>query len=104
VHGAWYRTLWDAFDLRSLDSFRRTPLTIITYNYDRSIEYALVRALQERFGGTFENCAAALDSIGPIHLHGQLGFLPGFTARAEDIAQYGSAPSEHYRRGLPHRG
>jgi len=91
--GAWHRILWDAFDLRSIDSFRSTPLKIITYNYDRSIEYALVRSLRERFQLTLEQCALALDRIGPIHLHGQLGFMPGFARTNANIVPYGGNPS-----------
>jgi hypothetical protein len=46
--GTWYHILWDAMDLASLEAFRATPLKIITYNYDRSLEYALVSGLTDR--------------------------------------------------------
>lgn len=92
--GAWYRTLWGAFDRRSLDAFRRTPLKIVTYNYDRSLEYALVGALQVQFGASDEDCANALDCIGPLHLHGQLGYLSGFPVPHDSIVHYGSSPDE----------
>jgi len=90
--GTWYHILWDAMDLASLEAFRATPLKIITYNYDRSLEYALVSSLQQQFTATVDECAKALDCIGPIHLHGQLGFLPGFSADRKGIVSYGSTP------------
>jgi len=89
-NGAWYRGLWDAFDLRTLESFRATPLTLITYNYDRSLEYSLMRSLRERFQATNEECAQALDCVGPLHLHGRLGHLPGFElSSGPDVVGYG---------------
>jgi len=88
----WYENLWDAFDLRSLDSFSATPLTVVTFNYDRSLEYHLVRALRVRFEASDKECAEALDSIGPIHLHGQLGFLPGFSEDAGKVVGFGGLP------------
>ena len=92
--GAWYRALWRAFDLSSLEAFRRTPLKIVTYNYDRSLEYALINSLQQRFMVPWDECAAAMDCIGPIHLHGQLGFLPGTTSNRDEIVAYGSMPEK----------
>jgi hypothetical protein len=92
-HG-WYGELWDAFDLRSLDTFRATPLTIVTYNYDRTLEYRLHRSLQERFGGSDEDCAKALDCIGPIHVHGQLGLLPGFSSDPGKVVEFGGSSGE----------
>ncbi len=37
--GEWYRDLWAALDANSLDNFQANQLTIVTYNYDRSLEY-----------------------------------------------------------------
>jgi len=91
---AWYRVLWDAFDLSSPEAFSRTPLTVITYNYDRSLEYRLMGALAQRFKLSVDQCAPLLKRVGPIHLHGQLGYLPGFKAGKKDIVAYGSMPPE----------
>jgi hypothetical protein len=88
--GAWYRTLWSIFAKNSIDEFRSTPLTIITFNYDRSIEHALVSSLKSRFkGATDEDCARALDAVGPIHLHGRLGGFPGFGAGDSNVSYGG---------------
>ena len=87
----WYETLWGACDLSSLEAFRATPLTIVTYNYDRSLEFALARSLRERFSASEIDCAKAFDCIGPIHLHGQLGHLPAFTQRDEGVVPFGGS-------------
>ena len=79
--GEWYRELWAAMSASSLQSFRRNQLTILTYNYDRSLEYFLITALCERFQKSRLECAAMLDCIGPFHLHGQLGLLPELSPR-----------------------
>jgi hypothetical protein len=79
--------------LTSLEGFRATPLTIVTYNYDRSVEYALARALQVRWPGLAPaDYAHALDCIGPIHLHGQLGRLPGFPGENGSEVPFGGDP------------
>lgn len=92
--GRWYETLWAACDLRSLEAFRATPLTVITYNYDRSLEFALVRSLEETFRAPERDCANALDCIGPIHLHGRLGILPSFTDSPELTVPFGGGPEQ----------
>jgi hypothetical protein len=90
----WYETLWAACDLGSLEAFRATPLTLLTYNYDRSLEFALARSLQETFRASEIACAEALDCIGPIHLHGQLGILPSFTDSPHLAVPFGGDASQ----------
>jgi hypothetical protein len=89
--GEWYRELWAALRTNSLEEFRRNQLTIVTYNYDRSLEYFLISALCARFQKSPFECAAALDCIGPIHLHGQLGPLPELLPNAPGHVPYGCA-------------
>ena len=66
----------------SLDDFARNPVVIITYNYDRVLEYRLTGALSAHYGRPDGECIAALQRIPIIHLHGSLGPLPGFSAGA----------------------
>jgi hypothetical protein len=87
----WHEILWDACDQRSLKDFRETPLTLVTYNYDRSVEFALVRSLQHTFPDEDSQWRYGLDGIGPIHLHGQLGILPQLMSSPKDaLIQYGA--------------
>lgn len=89
--GAWYRELWAALDVRSFEDFRHNQLTIVTYNYDRSLEYFLIAALRAKFLKPPVECGEALAGIGPIHLHGQLGFLPELAPRSPSPVPYGCA-------------
>jgi hypothetical protein len=90
----WHEILWEAFDLKSIDAFKDTPLTLITYNYDRSVEFALSRSLQYKFRLDEDRCAEALQPIGPIHLHGQLGLLPSGIVQRELIVPFGGRDEE----------
>lgn len=63
-----------------LEDFANNPVVLITYNYDRLIEYRLSRALAAHYGRSEADCIAALANIPLIHLHGDLGPLPGFAA------------------------
>lgn len=79
---------------RSLEDFARNPITIITYNYDRLLEYRLVRALSAHYGRPDKDCIATLKQIPIIHLHGDLGPLPGF-------AESGTVPFGPSPQGNP---
>jgi hypothetical protein len=51
-------------------------LSIVTFNYDRVVEYFLYNALKNSFGKSKEDCKAALSRFPIVHLHGRLGYLP----------------------------
>jgi hypothetical protein len=90
----WYRTLYAALPRASLAEFRRAPLTIYTFNYDRSLDYFLWRALAVAFPDAHAaEIAEALDCIGPFHLHGQLGRLYPESAGTDEIVLYGGDAS-----------
>jgi hypothetical protein len=56
------------------DKFRDNKVSIITYNYDRSLETYLVTALANSYCLDAETAMQFLPQI--IHLHGKLGDLP----------------------------
>jgi len=86
----WYRTLYDALPRRTLEEFRRAPLVIYTFNYDRSLDYFLWRASVAAFPmATSAQIAEALDCIGPFHLHGQLGRLYPESNGAGPVVEFG---------------
>lgn len=60
----------------SFEDFGKNSVSFLTFNYDRSLEHYLHRALMSRYGKTSEECKVALDQIPIIHLHGRLGYLP----------------------------
>jgi hypothetical protein len=59
-----------------IEKFGENRLSIITFNYDRSIEHYLLTALQNSHGLTPELAAKMLEQIPIIHIHGQLGQHP----------------------------
>lgn len=56
--------------------FARNGLTIVTFNYDRSLEAYIHAVLQARFGMTEFEAADTLSQIPIIHVHGMLGDYP----------------------------
>jgi len=59
-----------------LKNFGDNQLSVITFNYDRSIEHYLFKALQNTYGKADVECAKQLSKIQLIHVHGSLGKLP----------------------------
>jgi hypothetical protein len=94
--GDWYRSLFAALDAPSLKEALAQPVTFITYNYDRSLEYALANAWRVRFCP--DECVdpTSLRQMF-IHLHGQLGYLPELGLEAGqkgNIVSYGGSEKE----------
>jgi hypothetical protein len=71
----WYRYLFDVLAHRSLANFKAqvAKLSIITFNFDRSLERALFRMLQSRFGLSDEDAAQATGLLAIRRVHGTLG-------------------------------
>ena len=87
----WYQYLW-SFIADSLESFGENKLSIITFNYDRSLEFYLLTALQNSFGISAQVAAEHLKKIPILHVYGQLAALP-------ELSQPGSG-SLHYRHDI----
>jgi hypothetical protein len=69
----WYELLVNTLD-DPLGAFAENHLSIVTFNYDRSLEYYLFRVLENRLRS--ERLAVeALNSFDVIHVHGALGAL-----------------------------
>lgn len=58
------------------EEFANNKLSIITFNYDRTIDHYLFTALKHSYGKPDDEVAEALSSIPIIHVHGFLGPLP----------------------------
>ena len=71
----WMRYLFSRLNT-SFDQLHEIPVSFITFNYDRSLEHFLCTSLQNKYGKTEAECAAVLERIPIIHLHGRLGYLP----------------------------
>lgn len=73
----WYQYLFNKLtENASFDSFTENNLRIITFNYDRSLEFFLINALQNLYNKTEIECWEKLKKIPIVHVHGQIGFLP----------------------------
>jgi hypothetical protein len=60
----------------SWEEFGNNKLSIITFNYDRSLEHYLFTALKHSYGKSDELIVKALSNIPIVHVHGSLGSLP----------------------------
>ena len=71
----WYELLLNTMDTPR-GSFAHNKLSIITFNYDRSLEHYMFRALTVR-SCSEEKALDALSSLEVVHVHGTLGeFYP----------------------------
>lgn len=62
----------------TLDQFVKNSVAFVTFNYDRLLEYKLMRGMAEKYGRPLPVCADALKQIPIVHVHGYLGDLPEF--------------------------
>jgi len=75
--GNWYEHLFGVLcDGIPFDVIDDNKLSIITFNYDRSLEHFLFMSLKKSYGITDKMCAEKLAKIPIIHVHGSLGSLP----------------------------
>lgn len=68
----WYAYLAKQLNLSSTD-WGRGLLTIVTYNYDRSLEHYLFTILRSTCGKSPEECWKIFQGIPIIHVYGELG-------------------------------
>ena len=71
----WYQYLWAQLKTVTPDKLGANRITILTFNYDRSLEYYLLHAICGTWGIPEVEAAQHLARIQIIHLHGQLGRL-----------------------------
>jgi hypothetical protein len=74
----WYEYLFNKLNAR-FEEFDKNSVSVLTFNYDRSLEQYLLTALQNSYGKTTGECAEKLHSVPIIHLYGQLGGLPSLS-------------------------
>jgi hypothetical protein len=73
--GDWYEHLSEKLNA-SFDEFGDNKLSIITFNYDRSLEHYLFTSLRSLHGRSVDDCLAKLAKVPIIHLYCQLGTIP----------------------------
>lgn len=72
----WYKDLFNCLVDKGEENIDKNKVTIITFNYDRSLECYLHHALINRFRKSGDDEASLLNKIRIIHLHGILGNYP----------------------------
>ncbi|TAG74566.1 MAG: hypothetical protein EAZ24_10975 [Burkholderiales bacterium] len=74
----WYEYLWarltDGLPKSGIQSFGDNRLTVITFNYDTSLEQYLFTALKNSYGLTDDVALDLLNKIPILHVYGRLAF------------------------------
>jgi hypothetical protein len=73
--GDWYQYLFTKMNA-PFEEFGNNRLSIVTFNYDRSLEHYLLTVLQNAYGCSVEECQQAVAKIPIIHVYGQLSRIP----------------------------
>lgn len=79
----WYQTLFTSLIEGCGPSIGDNNISIITFNYDRSLEVYLHHAIKYRFKMSDDNAWACVSKIPIIHVHGTLGSYPEVPYRSE---------------------
>ena len=84
----WYHYLWNQLNT-SFEDFERNKLSIITFNYDRSLEYYLFTTMKSKFPSReIEEYKKKLAAIPVIHIYGKLGHLPWESEDERSVVPY----------------
>lgn len=92
----WYRHLLHAMDA-PWKEIHKNKLSVVTFNYDRSLELILTSALAARYGKTECEARAVVEKFNIVHVYGSLGSLD---RNSSDFVPYGGATnsSEYFFR------
>jgi len=89
----WYQLLFSKLNA-PFEDFEQNDLTIITFNYDRSLEYFLWESMKAKYSDQDENSILEkLRTIPVIHVYGKLGSLPTYDAEGSPVP-YGSTGAQ----------
>lgn len=91
VENNWYAYIFNRIRT-DFNGFINNKIAFITFNYDRSLEYYLYRALSSAYGKEPADVLKVLENIPILHLYGQLNYLP-WQRSQEDGRAYGSYSS-----------
>ncbi|HEY8085923.1 MAG TPA: hypothetical protein VIE69_10015 [Methylophilaceae bacterium] len=84
----WYGAFWNRLvaDIDNPDGLKTNNIKIITFNYDRSLEYFLHTAIKNTFRLTDSAALELLTHIPILHVYGQLGHFG--TIPSDDTRPY----------------
>lgn len=70
----WHEVLWSRLSAPTWPGFKKQPIRIITFNYDRSLEHYLIRVITNNYGVSVDT---AMRALSVLHVHGSLGVYDG---------------------------
>jgi hypothetical protein len=73
VKGGWYDYLVNLLHAPTAKDWKKNKLKIITFNYDRSLEFALWGALRARYSLSADDALELMSTIPIVHVYGSLG-------------------------------
>lgn len=71
----WYQYLYRKMNA-PFEQFSKNALSVVTFNYDRSLEQYLYTALKNSYGKDQQSVVEQLESIPIVHVYGQICKLP----------------------------
>lgn len=83
----WYEHLWHRIEALPDDFISGNKLSVVTFNYDRSLEAFLFASFLNSHGLAEAEAAACMGAIDIVHVYGKLLDLP---YESEDGSAYGS--------------
>ena len=96
IEDRWYEYLFQKLSegAPTVDVFRENELSIVTFNYDRSLEFSLASFLSVSYGVSLREAASVMEDVPVYHVYGSLGdflderpFKP--TSEVKDIVRAG---------------
>jgi hypothetical protein len=79
----WYRHLFEQLLVNGEPHFEQNRLSIVTFNYDRSLEAYLHTRLKAQFGLSDAEATERLGHVPILHVHGILGELPAYPYQSD---------------------
>lgn len=88
----WYRYFFNRLLPHPFSNLADHAISFLTFNYDRSFQYSLLRSAYYAYGKDEQAVLAAVRKIPVVHIHGSVGRLPGLGAsEGETFLNFGAA-------------
>lgn len=72
---SWYEFIFGKLFTKDVKEFPKKPISVVTFNYDRSFEASLQLSLQHAYGLNPESAIEVAKRVEVVHMYGQLGNL-----------------------------
>ena len=97
----WYQYLFNEMCKEcKFEDFADNKLSIITFNYDRSLEYYLLHSLEAKYGKDIKECAEVLKRFEIIHVYGSLGELTELSTGSDQDVPYLTSDSTEEQKAF----